>query len=311
MKGFVRPLVAALSLFAVPPLEAQQDVAGEFTSAAAGSRRYVVRVPAGSETSRRPLMLVLHGCVQDARQIALGTGFSAAADSLGFLVLYPEQPASINPSKCWSWFDPAHQSRGSGEPALLAELTRAVSRQFGADTSRVFVVGLSAGAAMAVNLLASYPELFAAGAAHSGVAYRAADGITAALAVMKNGVPGGAVAEPPPVTNASTPPARLIVLHGARDSVVAPINSEQLARQWVRAMEKSRGESLQSREYVTRLGGREARVRTFGDGRSVLVESWLVHELGHAWSGGSLAGSYTDAAGPSATALILRFFGLE
>ena len=317
MKGFVRLVVAALPFCLVPPLEerlaeprlaAQQDIAGEFTSAA-GSLRYVVRVPAGAENSRRPLMLVLHGCAQDARQIALGTGFSAAADSLGFLVLYPEQPASVNPAKCWRWFDPVHQVRGSGEPALLAELTRAVTRRFGADTSRVFVVGISAGAAMAVNLLVAYPELFAAGAAHSGVAYRAADGIARALAVMKAGVPGDTVAELS--INGSMPPGRLIVLHGARDSVVAPINSEQLTRQWVRAVEKSRGASLQSRESVTRLGGRDARVRTFGNGRSVLVESWLVHELGHAWSGGSLAGSYTDSAGPSATALILRFFGLE
>lgn len=309
MKGLVRSLIAALSLLLVARLEAQQDVVGEFTSAA-GSRRYVVRVPAGTEASRRPLVLVLHGCAQDARQIALGTGFSAAADSLGFLALYPEQPSSINPARCWRWFDPAHQSRGSGEPALLAELTRAVSRQFGADTSRVFVVGLSAGAAMAVNLLVAYPELFAAGAAHSGVAYRAAEGIVPALAVMKNGVPGGAAAELPS-PNASNAPTRLMVLHGARDSVVAPINGDQLTRQWVRAVEKSRGESLHSREYVTRLGGREAHVRTFGDGRLVLVESWLVHDLGHAWSGGSLVGSYTDAAGPSATALILRFFGLD
>ena len=307
MKGFVRPVLAVVALFLAAPLAAQRDVTGEFTSPA-GDRHYVVRVPAGNE-SRRPLVLVLHGCAQDARQIALGTGFSAAADSLNFLVLYPEQPASINPAKCWRWFDPAHQSRGSGEPALLAELTRAVSRQFGADTSRVFVVGISAGAAMAVNLLATYPDLFAAGAAHSGVAYRAAEGIAPALAVMKNGAPGGEFAEPP--LSPAAAPTRLMVLHGARDTVVAPINSEQLTRQWVRAVEKSRGESLQPREYMTRLGGREARVRTFGTGRSVLVESWLVNELGHAWSGGSLAGSYTDPAGPSARDLILRFFGLE
>lgn len=308
MKGFVRLFLTAFPLCFVPTLEAQRDVAGEFTSAA-GNRRYVVRVPEGTEPSRRPLVLVLHGCLQDARQVALGTGFSAAADSLKFLVVYPEQPPSINPSKCWRWYDPAHQARGSGEPALLAELTREVSRQFGADTSRVFVVGISAGAAMAVNLLASYPELFVAGAAHSGVAYRAAEGIAPALAVMKSGVPGVVLVEPPSV-NAPAAPTRLFVIHGGRDSVVAPINSEQLTTQWVRAVEKSLGRSIQVRESVTRLGGRDARVRAFGDGRSVLVESWLVHELGHAWSGGSLAGSYTDAAGPSATALILRFFGL-
>lgn len=304
MRYVVRALVAALGLFRTPTLAAQRDVAGEFTGAA-GTRRYVVHVPAGAEGARRPLVLVLHGCTQDAQQIALGTGFSAAADSLRFLVVYPEQPASVIPSKCWLWFDPAHQSRGGGEPALLADLTRSVSRQFGADTSRIFVAGISAGAAMAVNLLAAYPELFAAGAAHSGVAYRAAAGVMPALAVMKSGVPNGAVPEMP-----ATPLPRLLVLHGTRDSVVAPINGDQLTRQWVHAIEKNRGRPLVSRESVLHLGGRDADVRTFGDGRSVLVESWLVHELGHAWSGGSLAGSYTDAAGPSATALILRFFGL-
>jgi len=309
MRAFVRPIVAAFSLMFAQQLGAQRDVAGETTSSEGTALRYVVRVPAGSETARRALVVVLHGCAQDVRQIALGTRFSAAADSLRFLVLYPEQSASANPAKCWRWFVPAHQSRDSGEPALLAELTRAVARQFGADTSRVFVAGLSAGAAMAVNLLAAYPELFAAGAAHSGVAYRAAAGVASAFAVMKSGVPGGAGSEPQ-VTNASTGLPRLLVLHGARDTVVAPINAEQLTRQWVRAIEKSRGESLRSRERVARIGGRVADVRTFGDSRSELVESWLVHELGHAWSGGSLAGSYTDASGPSATALILRFFGL-
>lgn len=308
MRSFVRPIVAASSLIFAQPLGAQRDVAGEITDSAATAVRYVVRVPAGSETAPRALVVVLHGCAQDVGQIALGTRFSAAADSLGFLVLYPEQSASANPAKCWRWFEPAHQSRG-GEPALLAELTRAVSREFGADTTRIFVAGLSAGAAMAVNLLAAYPELFAAGAAHSGVAYRAAAGVASAYAVMKSGVPGGAGLEPQ-VTNVSTPPPRLLILHGTRDSVVAPINAEQLTRQWVRAIEKSRGKSLRSRERVARIGGRIADVRTFGDGASELVESWLVHELGHAWSGGSLAGSYTDVAGPSATGLILRFFGL-
>jgi poly(hydroxyalkanoate) depolymerase family esterase len=303
MRYLVRALVAALALLRAATLDAQRDVVGEFTGAA-GTRRYVVHVPAGADGARRPLVLVLHGCTQDARQIALGTGFSAGADSLGFLVLYPEQPTSV-PARCWQWFDPAHQSRGGGEPALLADLTRSVSRQFGADTSRVFVAGISAGAAMAVNLLAAYPELFAAGAAHSGIAYRAAAGVMPAVAVMKSGVPGGAVPELPAMNL-----PRLLVLHGTRDSVVAPINGDQLTRQWVHAIEKSRGHSLESRESVVRLGGRDADVRTFVDGKSVAVESWLVHELGHAWSGGSLTGSYTDAAGPSATALILRFFGL-
>ncbi len=309
MKGLVRPIVASLSLLLALPVEGQRDIASEITSSAGGNVHYVVRVPAANAGARRPLVLVLHGCAQDIRQIALGTGFSAAADSLGFLVLYPEQSASANPAKCWRWFEPAHQSRGGGEPLLLAELTRSVAREFGADTSRIFVAGLSAGAAMAVNLLAAYPELFAAGAAHSGIAYRAAAGIVPALATMKSGVPNGAVAELP-ITTVSSPPARLLVLQGSRDSVVAPINGEQLTRQWVRAQEKSRGERLRSRDYVARVGGRAADVRTFADGRSVLVESWLVHDLGHAWSGGSLAGSYTDAIGPSATATILRFFGL-
>src|SRR5688500_5510802 len=105
--------LAALILLPVPPLHAQQDVAGEFTHAGS-TRRYVVRVPAGPEEPPRPLVVVLHGCTQDARQIALGTGFSAAGDSLRFLVLYPEQPSTVSPAKCWQWFDPAHQVRGSG-----------------------------------------------------------------------------------------------------------------------------------------------------------------------------------------------------
>lgn len=306
-------VAAVLALAGASPMIAQRDVGGEL-STPWGARRYTVHLPPERFGSRRPVVLVLHGCLQDAAAIAAGTGFSVAADSLGFIVIYPEQSPSVNPFRCWQWYDAAHQARDAGEPAVLAELARSTARQYGADSARIHVAGISAGGAMAVTLLATYPELFAAGAAHSAVPYRAATNALAGLKVMRKGAAADttAVRDLVTATGGAVPP-RLLVLHGSRDTIVAPGNARALAGQWRGAVERIIGRPLRESLAAVMDGPTHewnATATTYGDGGNARIELWLVGTLGHAWSGGSKEGSFTDPAGPSATALMLRFFGL-
>ncbi len=272
-----------------------------------GSRRYRVAVPAGYDPARpAPLLVFLHGCTQDAEDLARGTRMDAAAAEAGAIVVYPEQPAAGHPQKCWTWYDPAHQGRGAGEPAIVAGIARAAMARWKVDPARVYVAGISAGGAMAINAAASYPELFAAAAVHSGMAYRAAAGVLPALGVMKSGR-----GDPAALAAAAGEALRaggrthlpLLVVHGAADAVVSPANAAELAAQWAAAgglgtPERGTGEAG-GRAY-----GRTAWRTAEGREAVVLVQ---VEGLGHAWSGGSAEGTYADPAGPDASREILRF----
>lgn len=273
-------------------LAAPADTAGSWEwhthAGEAGTRRYRLFVPASARDGA-PLVVMLHGCTQDPDDFARGTRFNEAAAEAGVIVAYPEQTAALHPQKCWSWYDPAHQARG-GEPSLVAGIAREVMAARGVDPERVYVAGVSAGAAMAVNTAAAYPELFAAAGAHSGIAYRAATTVAQALAAMQRGTPA-----PEPVA-AAVP---LIVFHGAADPVVRPENGRQLAAQWARAL------GLKDfQRHTAETGGLHATRDVYGPG----LEVWMVDGLGHAWSGGAPEGSYTDPRGPDATREMLRFF---
>ncbi|MBK8060398.1 MAG: PHB depolymerase family esterase [Gemmatimonadetes bacterium] len=291
-------------------------VRGVFRNAA-GERPWALYLPdADAPATGRPLVVMLHGCTQDADDIAKGTRLHELATQRGWMVLYPEQPAQYNPRKCWNWYDPAHQRRDAGEPSLIAGMTSQAVADHGGDPRRVYLAGISAGAAMASLVAAAYPEQYSALALHSGLVHMAAGNVMDALGVMQRGVPS-----PEPFAEsafaAMAGRARVIptlVLHGEADAVVAPINGAQAAKQWFLTNALAKGQPLDTTSggtdrTVTEEGGYRVTRSTYrakdGAPLSYLV---MVRELGHAWSGGAPEGTFTDPRGPSASALVVDFF---
>ncbi|MEJ8811700.1 PHB depolymerase family esterase [Variovorax ureilyticus] len=253
-------------------------------------------VPQRNTGRRRPLVLMLHGCNQNPDDFAAGTQMNRLAHAHGFLVLYPAQTRHANAHRCWNWFKPQHQQRDRGEPALLAALTRFVMSQHDVDPARVYVAGLSAGGAMADILGRAYPDIFAAVGIHSGVPAGAASDIASALGAMKAGRVGAG----------PRPRMPTIVFHGDADQVVHPRNGEHVV---AAALAGHGGESSAGASRTQSFNGRDVTRRTYPDARGrAAVEHWLLHDGGHAWAGGSPEGSFTDPAGPDASAEMLRFF---
>jgi poly(hydroxyalkanoate) depolymerase family esterase len=265
----------------------------------AGSRAYKLYVPSGYNEQSLPLVVMLHGCTQSPDDFAAGTRMNDLAEEGTFLVAYPAQAQSANISKCWNWFSPADQQRDQGEPSLLAGITRQVMRDFRVEPGRVYIAGLSAGGAAAAIMGATYPDLYAAIGVHSGLACGAASDVASAFAAMRQGRSD--------VARANARAGRLlptIVFHGDRDTTVNPVNGDQVIAQSKAAANlrttTTTGEASGGIRYTCTVQKDE-------DGRSIL-EKWVLHGAGHAWSGGSAAGSYTEPRGPDASREIMRFF---
>jgi poly(hydroxyalkanoate) depolymerase family esterase len=225
------------------------------------------------------------------------------ARDLGVVVLYPEQAQRANAQKCWNWFKPQHQQRGRGEPAFLAALAQSMAAQHGVDSQRIYVAGLSAGGAMADIMGRCYPDVFAAVGVHSGLPTGAATDVVSALSAMRSGAQLHAAS-----SAGHIPPT--IVFHGDADSTVHIHNAEAIVKA-ARAASPSTVDGVAPTQ--THTGRSEAgqhytrHVDRDGTGKS-RTEYWQLHGAGHAWSGGSRKGSYTNAGGVDASAEMLRFF---
>jgi poly(hydroxyalkanoate) depolymerase family esterase len=271
-------------------------------------RAYLPSVVAG-----RPLVVLLHGCGQDAAVFARDSGWTDLADRLRFPLILPEQAVSNNAGRCFQWFLPSDTGRDAGEAGSIAEMTRAAMSRFDSDPGRVFIVGLSAGGAMAAAVLAAYPDIFAAGASIAGLPVGAArSGMQAMLRMASAGLDQSPEAWAAQVraaapTNFPGPWPRLSVWQGQADTTIAPENGMLLATQW-RALH---GLTTPASVEQTRGGIRH---RTWPDGNQRLVEFWSLPHLAHAYPAGArvvAAGRFVEQAPIDATAEIARFFGLD
>ncbi|HXF16728.1 MAG TPA: PHB depolymerase family esterase [Burkholderiales bacterium] len=264
-----------------------------------------------SATRAAPLVVMLHGCKQDAASFASGTRMNELADQEGFVVLYPEQKRMANAQRCWNWFDSSAQ-RGHGEAALIAGMVREVLRSHAIDPSRVYIAGLSAGGAMTSIMASCYGNLFAACAIHSGLMYRAAESVSQASRAMQHSSRASAQeAARHAMAHETFDFVPVLVIHGTADSVVNPVNADQVVEQFIAMGTPTRVNGAPVAEFASSkaAGGRRGfEIRDYRSGDLLLTRKILVHGLDHAWSGGNGAHPFNDPFGPDASRMIWDFF---
>ena len=303
VRAFAPAASAGVRLADLPPI---RDNPGNLTAR--------IYVPAGLEGSA-PLVVVLHGCTQDAAVYDHGSGWSRLADRHGFILLFPEQVRANNPMLCFNWFAVGDSQRGMGEAASIANMVAAMKKAHAIDPKRIFVTGLSAGGAMAAVMLATYPELFAGGAIIAGVAYGCASGAAQAFDCMGGRAGSDAAELGLKVRRASPhrgPWPRIQVWHGSADTIVAPGNGDAIALQWAHL------HGLAPKpDREDEVGGYPRRVWTGADG-AALIEQYSITGMAHgipldpgtgAGESGQ-AGAHMLDVGLSSTDRIAAFFGI-
>lgn len=276
-----------------------------------GRLRMLAYVPPGLRTGA-PLVVVLHGCTQDAAGYDRGSGWSQLAERHGFALVYAEQQRVNNPNLCFNWFRRGDTERGRGEPLSIRQMVRRMLRDHKLDKSRVFVTGLSAGGAMAAAMLAAYPEMFAGGAIIGGLPHGAARNVQEAFTSMAGGVSREASAWGDLVRSASAHKGRwprVSIWHGTEDATVRLANAHELVKQWTDV------HGLTAVEPVRDLGEAYERL-TWSDRRGPAVELVTVAGMGHgvpvaeAEESGGEAGPYFLETGLASTRRIAAFWGL-
>jgi len=293
-------------------------VSSDYVNFQFGGRTNLLYVPSQPKP-QTALFVMLHGCTQDPNDFAKGTNMASMAEQHGFFLLYLQQPSSANANKCWNWFNTLHQKRGSGEPKFISDATKAVIEKYDISPHMVSVSGLSAGAAMSVIMGVAYPDLYCCVGSGAGLEYKAAVSMVGAFTAMSSGGPS-------PSTQAKLAwdsmkpywiaPIQTVVCQGTADYTVAKVNGDQTVQQWILANNYglSPGDGISTTpSTVDKLqvpGGRRYQVMQYDDRELGIevVEYILVEGMGHAWSGGSSAGTYTDPTGPSFSEYLVHTF---
>ena len=278
-----------------------------------GNLRMLVQPPSRASRRGAPLVVVLHGCAQEAVGFATDAGWTTFADQHGFPLLMPEQLRENNHAHCFNWFQPEHGRRGHGEALSIRQMVAASVERFGVDSRRVFIVGLSAGAAMTAATMAAYPDVFAAGAVVAGLPVGCARGMAQAFVRMAHAGPNLSAEEWAAKVRASAPSdyrgrfPRISIWHGAEDNVIDPANARLLVEQWtaVHGFGGTEGSQTSPAPGVSR--------RIWGTAAQPAVELWRMDHLRHAYpiNGIGHPSEWVARAPVSATHAIARFWDLR
>jgi poly(hydroxyalkanoate) depolymerase family esterase len=293
----LRPLA---SRHAGPPPGAGAWIPG-VAMGAAGARRFrLYRPPNAQPHEQLPLLVMLHGCGQDANSFASSTRMNRIAMREGFLVLYPEQERLANAQGCWNWFD-TDSGRAYGEASLIMKAIDQVCLLHPVDRSRVAIAGLSAGASMAALVATHYPGRFKAVVMHSGVPPGTAHSTMSAMGAMRGLRLTAPLAATALAMESCWPP--LLVIHGNADAVVSPHNALAAANAWAGAA----GAQAEAPRKVQRGKRHPMWLTEFKCKGQAVATLVAVDGLAHAWSGGASSQPYGDAQGPDASRMVWAF----
>ena len=296
LKKTLKPAVAKRA----PPPGAGAWIPG-VVMGAAGARRFRVYRPPGVEFGEQlPLVVMLHGCGQDANSFAASTRMNRIAMRERFLVLYPEQDRLANGQGCWNWFD-TKTGRAYGEAALIMQAVDQVCLLHPVDKTRVAIAGLSAGASMAALLVTRHPGRFKAVVMHSGIPPGTAHSTLSALGAMHGHRVTTPLMTTPNAMEAHWPP--LLVIHGDADAVVSPKNGQAAAQVWAHAA----GAKASEARSVQRGKRYPMSVTDFKRKGSTVATLVAVNGLAHAWSGGAASQAFSDGQGPDASRMVWAF----
>ena len=287
-----------------------------------GARSYKIYIPGSLEKGKKsPVVMMIHGCEEDAESFAAGTRIIKWADKEKFIVLLPEQNTAYNSSRCWNWFLPINNSR-FGESQVLIKMLDQVIKKYNGDQNRVYAAGMSSGASM-VNILGNcYPERFKALASHAGTQFYATQSGLDFADVVSYGasVPAAIAAEVGFACSAHTAnrpkEMPIIIFHGMNDSLMSPTHAYQVENEFMILNDlldnKMRDASYFFEKNVVFYQGENTygyqKYTLINKKKKVLIDRYMINDLDHSWSGGDPAYPYNAAKGPDATAFIIDFF---